>query len=269
MHTAGGRTAPTSAWNPFLRLAVLFSLLAIDLAACQAAATVVPPEPTATPTATLTVTPTIVWFPPTATHTPFSTPVITPTLEVQPQVGSLILSDDFSDGSAWALGQTASSSIALGKNNLTLALTQPGAYLYTLRNQPLLNNFFLEINANTSLCRGEDEYGLLLRVTPSLEFYRFSLSCDGRTRLDKYFNGRASSPQPWTYSGAVPPGAPGSSRLSVWARGREMRFYINGELQFSLKDPSIEAGSLGLFIRSAGDSAVTVTFSDLVIQEAE
>jgi predicted membrane-bound spermidine synthase len=52
----------------------------------------------------------------------------------------------------------------------------------------------------------------------------------------------------------------------VWANGKEMRFYINGELQFSVKDPSLSAGSLGVFIRSAGDNAVTVSFADLVVR---
>jgi hypothetical protein len=86
-------------------------------------------------------------------------------------------------------------------------------------------------------------------------------------RLDKYFGGKASSPQPLGYSGAVPPGAPSSSRLGVWTSGKEMRFYINGEYQFTVNDPSLTRGGLGVFIRSNGDDAVTVSFSDLEVYE--
>jgi len=68
-------------------------------------------------------------------------------------------------------------------------------------------------------------------------------------------------------SGAVPPGAPSSSRLGVWAEGKEMRFYINNEFQFSVSDPSLVSGTIGVFIRSAGENAVTVSFSDLVVRE--
>ena len=207
----------------------------------------------------------MIWFPATATTTPFATPVISPTVEIQlPAAGDIIFTDDFSDPSQWLLGQTTTTSIALGNNALTLALDQPGGYLYTLRNKPTLTDFYLEVTASPSLCRDEDEYGLLLRVSPAMEFYRFSLYCDGGLRLDKYVSGRASSPLPKTLSGSVPPGAPSSSRLAVWAKGKEMRFYINDEYQFNIKDPTLLQGSLGFFIRSAGDNAVTISFSDLI-----
>jgi hypothetical protein len=157
----------------------------------------------------------------------------------------------------------------MGNNKLSLVLNQPGGYLYTLRRAPILNDFYLEISANPSLCRNTDEYGLLLRFSPALEFYRFSLSCDGQVRVDKYYQGRASSPQPWIMSGDVPPGAPSSSRLGVWADGVEMHFFINNQYQFSVRDPSISRGSLGVFIRSAGENTVSVSFSELVVYEVE
>ncbi len=222
------------------------------------------PEPT-TPVSTATPTPTIVWFPPTATYTPFPTPAVTPTEILSPLSGDLIFSDTFTEPTLWALGQTTQTSIALGMEKLTLAMDKPEGYLYSLRQQTELDDFYLEITASPSLCKGADEYGLLLRVSPALEFYRFSLTCDGHLRLDKYFQGKASSPQPPILSGAVPPGAPSSSRLGVWASGREMRFYVNGEFQFSVRDPSLPSGGLGVFIRSAGDNAVTVSFSDLQV----
>ncbi len=228
--------------------------------------------PTDTPlTQTETPTSTVVWFPPTPTSTLFPTPVLTPTQDMSSPFGEIILTDDFTEPTLWTLGRTATTSAAFGQSELTLALTQPltqpRGYIYSLRTQPSLNDFHLEITASPSLCRGEDEYGLLLRVSPSLDFYRFSLSCDGRVRLDKYFNGQASSPQPWTLSGAVPPGAPSSSRLEIWARGKEMRFYVNAEYTFTVRDPSLTGGILGVFARSAGDTAVTISFSDLIIHQ--
>ena len=72
---------------------------------------------------------------------------------------------------------------------------------------------------------------------------------------------------PKTLSGSVPPGAPSRSRLAVWAKGKELRFYVNGEYQFDLKDPTLLRGDLGFFIRSAGDNAVTISFSDLIVRK--
>ena len=192
---------------------------------------------------------------------------VTPTLDLRPQVGALLWSDDFRDPKTWILGRTSRTSIALGQQELTLAMDNPGAYLYTLRQSTVLGDFFLEITASPSLCRGADEYGLLLRVSEANEFYRFSLSCNGEVRLDKYFNGKASSPHPPELSGAVLPGAPSSARIGVWAHGRELRFYAGGEYQFTINDPSLPSGGLGLFIRSNTDSPLTVTFSDLKVYE--
>ncbi len=251
-------------WH-YLKWVPLVLLLILGSVACIPTTPLPAPSPTNTAVATGTPTPTTIWFPPTATYTPYPTPVITPTLDIQPQVGEIILSDDFSDPSLWNLSKTNTSNVAIGNNRLSLATDQPEAYLYTLRREPTLNNFYLEITANPSLCKGLDEYGLLLRVSPALDFYRFSLSCNGQIRVDKYYQGIASSPQPWTLSGAVPPGAPSSSRLSVWANGKEMRFYVNDEYQFAVRDPALQSGSIGVFIRSAQDNPVSVSFSDLTV----
>lgn len=234
-------------------------------------ATIFPVE-TFTQTPTQTPTQTFVWFPPTATPTPFPTPVITPTEDYHPGLEEVILMDDFSTGNAWILGRSSSGSIALGKKELTIAITSEKTYLYTVREDPILDDFYLEITSNPTLCRGEDEYGVLIRFVSPENFYRFSLSCDGRTRLDKVINGKASSPQPWLSIGAIPPGAPSISRLAIWAKGEEMRFFINDTLLFSVTDSMIKdsesplaKGKIGLFARSRSEIALTVNFSDLMV----
>jgi len=196
-----------------------------------------------------------------------ATPVVTPTVDVGVQTGSLLFSDDFSAEDRWELGKLPQGSAALGKDELTLAIQRPGGYLTSLRRGTSLSDFYLEITASPSLCRGEDEYGLLLRYTEAQEFYRFSLNCQGQARLDKYYNGNASSPQPPVYSGSVPPGAPSSSRLGVLAQGKEMQFFANGEHLFTVSDPSLPSGTLGVFARSNGETAVTVNFSGLEVFE--
>lgn len=252
----------------WLLLLAILSLL--TLGACTTATT---PEPffeaTVTPTLTTTPTTTIVWFPPTSTPTRFPTPVITPTQDYRPNLGEIVLTDDFSSPDSWLLGKTSSGSAALGKNELTIAISEPGAYEYSVRQTPVLGDFFAEITASPTLCRGQDEYGLLIRMTSPGDFYRFSLSCDGMVRLDRVVGGSASSPQPWTPSGSVPPGAPSSSRLAVWALGREMRFFVNNEYQFTVSDPLLPGGNLGVFARSAGDMDVTVSFTDLIVRDIE
>jgi len=252
------------------RIGLPFLVIVIQLSLSTCAPTATPElyqEPTVTPSLTTTPTATIVWFPPTATPTLFPTRIITPTQDYHPNLGEVLLSDDFSSSDSWLLGKTSSGSAALGKNELTIAISEPGAYEYSIRQTPVLSDFFVEITASPTLCRGEDEYGLLFRLASPGDFYRFSLSCDGQVRMDRVVGGRASSPQPWTRSGAVPPGAPSSSRLAVWAMGKEMRFFVNDEYQFTVSDPLLPAGNLGVFARSAGQMDVTVSYTDLIIRD--
>ena len=220
-----------------------------------------PRPPTETPA------PTPVWFPPTATFTLFPTPEILPTEDMRPGIGALLFQDDFSDPTAWLLSQTEAGSMALGKDELSIVILQERTYLFSVRQQPVFSDFYLEITASTSFCRAKDEYGLLLRVSPDLAYYRFSLSCDGYVRLDRAVEGRSSSPQPWMLSGAAPPGAPSQVRLGVWAVGDEMRFFVNDYYQFTVHDPVLWSGGLGVFARSASAEQVTVNFSDLQVYE--
>jgi len=218
---------------------------------------------------TETSTPTIIWFPSTATNTPLpsATFSITPTLEIKPEYSDLILSDNFIDSALWSVGQTAAGKIAIGKEELCLAINQPQGYLFSLREDTLIDDFYLEITANPSICSGEDEYGMLIRVSPSLDFYRFGLTCNGEARVDRLLDGSASSPHPPTVSGAVPPGAPSSSRIAVWALGPDILFYVNGEYLFSVRDTVLFGGGLGLYVRASGEDAMTVNFSNLTIYQ--
>jgi hypothetical protein len=151
----------------------------------------------------------------------------------------------------------------LGQNELTIAIVEPGAYLFSTRSETTFGDFYAEITASPNLCAGLDEYGLLFRLSSIGSFYRYSLSCNGQVRLDRVVGGTAGSPQPWLVSASVPRGAPSSSRLGVWAVGRELRFFINDEFQFAVSDSYHTSGILGVFARSAGENAVTVSFSEL------
>lgn len=255
----------------FSVLVILTTSLAI-LTGC-AAATALPPTATPTveipPTAVTTPTPEIVWFPPTPTPTTRPTQEFTPTPELITGLGAIILTDTFEDGSAWSLGQTALGATSVLDGSLTIAIAEEKAYLYTVRWQPVLTDFYLSLTASPALCKGQDEYGVLLRVNEDLDYYRFSLSCDGQVRLDRIIGSTASSPKPWYYSGAFPPGSPVVNRLGVWMSGKEMRFFINDIYQFTINDPLITKGSIGLFARSTGGHALTVNFSDLILHAVD
>src|SRR4030042_1937744 len=101
--------------------------------ACTVAPTIVVlPTETLLPLTT-TVTPTIVWFPPTATPTAFPTPIVTPTADMRPNIGKVLFEDDFTEANAWTSSQSEAGSVALGKDELAIAIGETNAYLFSVR----------------------------------------------------------------------------------------------------------------------------------------
>lgn len=244
----------------------LTGALAAWLAACQPIGAVAPlPTKTSTPTATLTST--VIWFPPTDTPTPLPTVIPSPTVELRPGLGAELIRDAFDNPGLWSLSQIPGGTAAIAGGELTLAIVQPKVYLASLRSEPTLADFYAEITASPSLCSGADQYGLLFRFQSPGYFYRFALSCEGQARLDRVVGGTAGSPQDWLPSASLPAGAPGNARLGVWVQGKEMRFFVNDEFQFGVQDAYLDRGLIGVFARSAGESALTVSFSELVVHE--
>ncbi len=241
-----------------------FSLLIFG---CTTPSPPLEPDTPIPPTSTIPPTVTIVWFPPTPTSTTLPTPIITPTLNLKSRIGELLFLDNFSNSSFWSLAQSNTSSAALGKGEITLAISQPKTYLYTLRNGPELDDFYLEINAEPNLCLADDEYGVLFRFTPNQEFYRLALTCDGQIHLDRYIQNRAAMIYPKSYSGAVPPGAPSRSQIALWVSTNQIIAFINQQYQFTITDTAIPGGSIGLFARTGSHDAMTVNFSDLKVFE--
>jgi hypothetical protein len=186
--------------------------------------------------------------------------------EMSPGIGSVTLSDDFSEDSAWDTGISNRGNAAISRNRLTLA-AEPGAYLESLRRDVNLGNFYAEITAHPSLCRAEDSYGILVRGR-GLNYYRFILSCNSQVSAERVNAGIKLPIHEAVPSGDAPPGAPGEVRIGVWAVGSDMRLFLNGRYQFSINDNSFPSGALGVFVRSA-DNTMSVTFSELTVHDVD
>jgi len=226
------------------------------------------PTNTTTPSITPTSTTTVVWFPPTSTPTKMlvqNTPE--PTVITGPSDRIFILSDDFSQESAWLLYREEKGGVALGKNELTLAVAESGASINTFKTGAFPDDYYLEITANPSLCRGEDSYGVLLRVVNDYAYYRMGVNCNNQLRFEWVRDGKGVPLQDWISSKIGLMSATGKNIIGIWAVDREIRVYINHVYQFSIYGLAIEDGSFGLFARSGGDTAVTVNFSDLQVFE--
>ncbi|HLO32770.1 MAG TPA: hypothetical protein VK249_26735 [Anaerolineales bacterium] len=251
-----GASAPVShCW------AIGFLVIALLITACLPLDSTLPTE-TPRPTDAAPATQTIVWFPPSATATLLTVATYTATPEMSPGIGQVTLRDNFSDKSVWDTATSDQGSAVISRNLLALTV-QPGYYLSSTRHKTTLSDFYAEITAHPSLCRGGDNYGILVRGVGSY-FYRFVLTCDGQVRAERVNGGTKLLIHEPVPSGDAP-GAPGEVRIGIWAVKSEIRLFLNGRYQFNITDNSFPSGALGVYVRSAGDTPVTVVFSDLSV----
>ena len=246
---------------------VLFTIIFLSISACAAEQT----RPKLAPTVDTSPAPptaTIQWFPPTETATLQVIQYATSTPAPLPGVGEIITTDNFSSDSAWNTVESEEGSIIINRNRITIAVKKPETHFFSLRNEPLLEDFYAEIDAHPALCKGGDSYGLLFRANDNA-MYRYALACDGTARLElkKIYNRPRILAEP-IGSADAPLGSPGDVRLGVWVAGTEMRFYLNDRYQFSVIDAQLSnAGTIGVFAETAlENSAMTVTFSNLVLE---
>jgi hypothetical protein len=254
----------------FLLLTAILVLAACAAPGADQADPGLPTNPASSAGTDLPPSATIVWFPPTSTRTPFPTPVASPTLEDLAGLGAETFSDDFSDPKAWQGAKTESNggNVAIvNRNRLTLAVNLPPVYLFSLRNELQLTNFYAEIMANVNRCTGSDAYGMLFRAAGNDDSYRYVLDCNGRVRVERLQANKVNVLQDWLPSGDVPPGAPGEVTLGVWASGVELRFFLNGHYQFTLLDPVFHTGTLGAFVNAANPDGMNISFSNLVVHD--
>jgi hypothetical protein len=210
-------------------------------------------------------TSTIVWFPPTTTPTKFIAPIVQPTKNLLEDIGPLALSDDFSDKTSWQVGEKPEGSMEYSTNRLTLAIRQPKGNIFSFRIDPILGNAYVEITTSTSLCMGNDSYGLLFHASSKQDFHRLLINCNGSFRLERVRDGVVNVLVNWTTSSQLSAGAPLTLKLGVWMKRKSIRIFINNVFQVEASDDAFFYGWLGVFCRSSGNTAVTVNFSDLRI----
>ena len=245
------------------RILFLFSALLL-MVSCLPLDSALPSE-TPLPSHTPTPTETIVWFPPSATATALAVPTYTGTPDMSPGIGRVTLEDDFSDDEVWDTAKSDNGSAVITRNRLALTVQQ-GYYLSSMRRELPLSDFYAELTAQPSLCRGEDNYGIIVRGVGS-SFYRFLLNCSGMVWAERISGGTKLTIYEPVPSGDAPLGAPGEVRIGMWAVGSEMRLFLNERFQFSVTEPTFPIGALGVFVRSNGETPTTVLFSDLTIYD--
>ncbi len=243
-------------------------VIALTSAALLASACVsVEDLPTPTPTDTpLPPTPTF-FFPtlvPTSTRTPPPSPTATP--DIISGLGSVIFLDRFSTESGWDALETRIGGVSYLEGRFSLAVNQPHTFFSALSPAPVFQNGYIEVQARAILCSEGDTYGLIFRVTPEGDHYRYTISCSGQVRVSRISGGEEFVLVPDTSTNAVLSGLMVDNRMALIMNGDEFRFFLNGAEVFSDEDEMLRAGRAGLIVRARSGGQTTVSFDNFIVR---
>lgn len=239
---------------------------AVGLAALLSSCAVTPSaRPTATASPTTPPTSTVAF--PTLVPSPTWTAVAsaTPTPDPGVVLGSLLLHDTFDDPTAWRLATTSIAGAAIADGRLTLAVHAPRGYHSAQRLETEAGDFFAEVDVFTVVCNPGDEYGLTARGDRLGQQYRFLLGCDGTVRMARVLEEGSRALTLRLETTALRPGAPAHNHLAVWARGLDLKMYVNGVEVLTARDAALDRGGFGLLIRAGSGGQLTVSFDDLIV----
>ena len=130
---------------------------------------------------------------------------------------------------------------------------------------PFLSDFYLEATLKSPECSGGDHFGLMFRVPANANAnkgYLFGITCDGRYSLRRWDGTNMYALVGWTADDAI--NTDGAvNKLGIWAEGKNLAFYINGEKVDEVTDNTYLEGSFGLFVGNGGEDKVTVSVDQI------
>jgi len=186
---------------------------------------------------------------------------------VEPGVGDLLYSDDFSSSkSGWP--QSASGKyLALYKNGKYHMTVVPPLY-WNVQKLPSQNfsDFILEVEATKEAGPDDNALGVLVRESnESNDYYLFLLSSDGYYQVKKAQNGSWAYTQEWAKSSAIKTGN-ATNLVKVVCNGDKLSFYANDVKLTDYNDSSFANGHIGMRVESKSEGNVTVAFDNLTVR---
>jgi hypothetical protein len=223
------------------------------------------PTPTPTPTEPLP-TPTF-FFPtlvPTATMTPPPSPTATP--DIISGLDTVLFQDRFVSQTGWETLETRIGGASYLGGRFSLAVNEPFTYFNAISPAPVFTDGYLEVQARAILCSDGDTYGLIFRVTPEGDHYRYMLSCEGDVRVSRISAGEEFVLIPDSPTNSVLSGLLIDNRMAVILTGDEFRFFLNGVEVFTEQDDTLPAGEAGLLVRARAGGQTTVSFDNFIVR---
>jgi hypothetical protein len=171
--------------------------------------------------------------------------------------GTPILSDDFNDPNACALGTYDDSTGSLTCQNGKYIITIKQAYYAQwVTYSHLFTDAIIEVDARSISATPFASYGLIWRSSSSLNsFYLFLIDSGGTYDILRYDQGSFITLVPDTPSAAISSDT-GTNRLKVVVQGDQMAVYVNDQWLNTITDSTLTEGTIGLYAQATDANAV-------------
>lgn len=188
-----------------------------------------------------------------------------------------LFEDSFEPGASgeWDLEGDAEGSASIDNGSLTISVAGANVLQYATLEQPLFDDFALDLDATILSGSASDTYGVLFRLVPatSLEgkdaFYRFELTANGDYILERHHPDGTWTrlTDGWQSSTAIESGVGAANHMQIVASGSSVSIYVNGTPlgQYTDSDPLLQ-GRLAVDAASYGPSSFLVAFDNLIIR---
>lgn len=185
--------------------------------------------------------------------------------------GSIIFEESFTAGQtgAWFLEADEIAQSSLVDDSLVISVDEPRTVQYAALQEPLFEDFVLEVDVTQLEGGTTNSYGILFRLQNPTQFYRFEITGDGLYVVEKSVGEgewqRLSDG--WVESPFIIQGVNRTNRLKIEAVGTQMKFFINERQVDVLADASYSRGQIGLDAGTFNQGGLVVRFDNLVVRE--
>jgi hypothetical protein len=183
----------------------------------------------------------------------------------------VLFSEDFVAGEAngWQTESDDLGYTAVVNEQMVIEVSAPNVLQYVTLEEPLFDDFILEVDVTQLAGPAEGSYGVLFRMSNPGQFYRFDLTGNGLYIIERR-NGDgtwARLVDDWVPSPAIRQGLNSTNRVRVAAVGPSLFFYINDQLVQQLTDQTHLSGQIALDAGTFGQPGLQVAFDNLIIRQ--
>lgn len=185
--------------------------------------------------------------------------------------GSTIFEEEFTTGQTgtWLLeGDTAAQSTIV-QESLRISVSEPRTVQYSALQEPLFDDFILEVDVTQLDGSLSSSYGVLFRLQNPNQFYRFEITGNGLYVVEKSLGEEQWQrfTDGWVESPFIIQGLNKTNRIKVEAVGSQLKFFINERQVEVFADTTYTGGQIALDAGTFNQGGVTASFDNLVVRQ--